>query len=73
MLIRHLVTGIVLAFVTAVWAYAQGYSLFAMLGFYVLGGSLGVAASAVVSLVPLVWLPRQDRAYEPQGPRSSLP
>ena len=49
MYIAHVLVGLIVGFVAAVWACAEGYSLLAMLGFYVLAGNLGVAASAAVS------------------------
>jgi hypothetical protein len=51
MLIVHLFAGFVAAFSLALWAWLDGASFWAMLGLYVLGGNLGVAASATVSLI----------------------
>ena len=68
MLIPHLVVGIILGFVAAVWACGEGYSLLAMLGFYVLAGNLGVVLSAAVALVRA---PR--RAPQSSAPTLLLP
>ena len=51
MLIVHLFAGLVAAFLPALWAWLDGASFWAMLGLYVLGGNLGVAASATVALI----------------------
>jgi hypothetical protein len=58
MIVAHLVIGMTLGFVAAVWACGEGYSLLAMIGFYMLAGNLGVAASAAAALV--------------RGPRTAL-
>lgn len=51
MLILHLFAGFVAAFSAGLWAWLDGASFWAMLGLYVIGGNLGVAASAAVSLI----------------------
>ena len=51
MLILHLFAGFVAAFSLALWAWLDGASFWAVLGLYVLGGNLGIAASATVSLI----------------------
>lgn len=63
MSVTHVLVGLVVGFVTAVWACAEGYSLLAMLGFYILAGNLGVAASAAVSLLGVS---RQGHAHRAQ-------
>jgi hypothetical protein len=64
MIITHLVIGMTLGFVAAVWACGEGYSLLAMIGLYVLVGNLGVAGSAAVSLLRLPRLERPQGAQE---------
>ena len=51
MLILHLFAGFVGAFSLALWGWLDGVSFWAMLGLYVLGGNLGIAGSAAVSLI----------------------
>ena len=51
MLIVHLLAGLHLGFVAAVWGWSEGYSLFAILGLYVLGGNVGVLGSAALALL----------------------
>ena len=62
MLIVHLVVGIIFGFVAAVWACSEGYSLLAMLGFYMLAGNLGVVVSGAVALVRAPRLAPQSAA-----------
>ena len=47
MLILHIFSCLVLSLVSALWGWAEGVSLWSVLGSYVLGGSLGVIASAL--------------------------
>lgn len=63
MLITHVLVGLIVGFVAAIWACAEDYSLLPMLGFYALAGNLGVGASAAVSLVGLS---RQGYAHQAQ-------
>ena len=50
MLIVHLLVGLVLGFAAALWSWSEGFSLGAMLGFYVLGVHMGLVGSAAVAL-----------------------
>ena len=40
-----------LGFISALWGWAEGVSLWGVLGSYVLGGALGVIASAMGALL----------------------
>ena len=51
MLVVHLLAGLLLGFVAAVWSWSEGYSLLAMLGLYVLAANVGVLGSAVLALL----------------------
>ncbi len=51
MLIFHLLAGLVLGFVAALWGWSQGYSLWGMLGLYALGGNAGLLGSAAWALL----------------------
>ena len=63
MLILHLFAGFLGAFSLALWGWLDGVSFWAMLGLYVLGGNVGIAASAAVSLIlPRTGAPK-DVAY----------
>ena len=62
MVIAHLSVGIILGFVAAVWACGEGYSLLAMLGFYMLAGNIGVVVSGAVALVRAPRLAPQSAA-----------
>jgi hypothetical protein len=63
MLVTHLLIGLVIGFGAAVWACSEGYSLLAMIGFYMLASNLGLLVSAALSLLRL---PRKDHAQERQ-------
>ncbi len=63
MLALHLLAGAILAFSGAFWGWGEGYSLWAMLGLYILGGSMGVVGSALTALV----LPRTPMRSETSG------
>ena len=63
MVVAHVIFGLVLGFVAAVWACSEGYSLLAMVGAYLAGGNLGVLTGAAVSLVRR---PCQEHAQEAQ-------
>lgn len=51
MLVVHLLAGLLLGFVAALWGWSAGYSLFAMLGLYVLAANAGLLGSAVLALL----------------------
>ena len=51
MLIVHLLVGLLLGFVTAVWSWSEGYSLLTMLGLYVLAANVGLLGSATLMLL----------------------
>ena len=63
MVVAHVIVGLVLGFVAAVWACSEGYSLLAMIGAYMVGGNLGVLTGVAVSLV---LRPRQEHAQAAQ-------
>ena len=63
MLILHLFTSFVAALTLALWAWLDDASVWAVLGLYVLGGNLGVAASAAVSLILPRMRARRNVAY----------
>ena len=63
MVIAHVIVGLVVGFVAAVWACSEGYSLLAMIGAYLAGGNLGVLTGAAVSLVRR---PRWEHVQEAQ-------
>ncbi len=67
MLIIHLLAGLVLGFCAALWSWLEGYSLWAMLGLYVLVGNLGVLASAAVALIHFRGLMQPKPTGQPQG------
>jgi hypothetical protein len=48
MLIRHLASGLLLGIGSAVWGWSDGYSAWAVLGLYSLGGAVGIVGSAAV-------------------------
>ena len=64
MVVVHVIFGLVVGLVAAVWACSENYSLFAMLGAYMLAGNLGVLASAAVSLVRLPGREHAQKAQE---------
>jgi hypothetical protein len=51
MLVVHLLAGLVLGFVAALWGWSEDYSLLSMLWLYVLGGNVGLLGSAVLALL----------------------
>jgi hypothetical protein len=51
MLILHVLAGLVLGFVAALWGWSEGYSLLAMLGLYVLAANVGLLGSAALALL----------------------
>ena len=51
MLILNLFAGFVAAFALALWAWLNGATFWAVLGLYVVGGNLGIAASGAVLLI----------------------
>jgi hypothetical protein len=48
MLIMPLLTGLLTAIAAAAWGLAESYSIWSVAGLYTLGGSLGIAASAMM-------------------------
>lgn len=53
MLIVHLGSGLLIAIAAALWGSAAGYPLWACLGLYILGGNVGVVASAMIEVLRL--------------------
>ncbi len=51
MLIVHLLAGLTVGFLSALWAWAEGGSLPLMILVYVLGGNVGVALSVLTLFV----------------------
>ena len=51
MLVIHLLAGVVLGLVAALWGWTAGYSLWVLPGLYILGGSVGVIGSALPALL----------------------
>ena len=63
MIVGHLASGVVLGLLAGVVSLAMGFSPLAALGFYVLGGNLGLALSVGVQLVrPALAGPSRVRA-----------
>ena len=50
MIIGYLALGILGALLTSAWAAVSGFGLLAILGFYMLGGSLSMAAAICAAL-----------------------
>ena len=50
MLVRHLICGVVIGLLAAIAGLLAGFSVWAVLGFYVLGANLGLGASALGAL-----------------------
>jgi hypothetical protein len=59
MLIRHLVVGVVVGALAALGSGLMGFSIWAVVGFYILGGNLGLGLSVLAGLVP--WPERAGR------------
>ena len=51
MLIVHVLVGLVLGFVAALWGWSEDYSLLAILGLYVLAANVGMLGSAALMLL----------------------
>jgi hypothetical protein len=51
MIVGHLVSGVGLGLLAAIASLIMGFSLLAALGFYVLGGNVGLALSAAVQMM----------------------
>lgn len=50
MIIGYLAISIFVAFVSGIWALVSGLGLLAIMGFYVLGGTLAIAGTACAVL-----------------------
>lgn len=73
-MIIHILSGLVLGFSSALWGWADGISLWELLGSYALGSALGVIASAMgVLLASLYGFPDEEDIEETSPSQASQP